>query len=179
MRHFLSLALPIAVLAGSMGEAASSTFLIAPTGPSQRGTPSGLRAPLSAVDVAPVTVVAEGDLALTTGTVEKTGSEFHRQLPPMRAGPVSAGGGYLLSGRAAHGLGAWQRLDCGGRGRCHACLNGPDGLTDSAQNVIPWLATGAVLTKTLPAPPWPVHRSPARAQIHPDPHPTPRRSFVQ
>jgi hypothetical protein len=152
MRHFLSLALPIAVLAGGMGEAASPTFLIAPAGPLQRGTPGGLRAPFSAVDIAPVTVAAEGDLAVTTGTVEKTGSEFHRQLPPMRAGPVSAGEGYLLSGRAAHGLGAWQRLDCGGRGRCHACLNGPDGLTDSAQNVIPWLATGGVSTKTLPAP---------------------------
>jgi len=144
MRHFFSLAPPIAVLASSMGEAASSTFLIAPSGPSQRSTPSGLRAPHSAVDVAPVTVTAEGDLAVTTGTVEKTGSDFHRQLPPMRTGPVSAGEGYLLSGRAAHGLGAWQRLDCGGRGRCHACLNGPDPLTDSTQNVIPWLATSGV-----------------------------------
>lgn len=115
MRHFFSLALPIAVLAGGMGEAASSTFLIAPTGPSQRSTPSGLRAPLSAVDVAPVTVAAEGDLAVTTGTVEKTGSDFHRQLPPMRAGPVSAGEGYLLSAvqRTVWGRGSGWTVEVG------------------------------------------------------------------
>jgi hypothetical protein len=152
MRHFLFLALPIAALAGGMGEAPAPALLIAPSGPLQRSPPSLPRTVASAVDIAPVTVAAQGDLAVTTGTVEKTGCEFHRQLPPMRAGPVSAGEGYLLSGRATHGLGAWQRLDCGGRGRCHACLNGPDGLTDSTHNVIPWLATGGVQTKTLPAP---------------------------
>jgi hypothetical protein len=135
MRHFRSSPLAKAALACGMGKAATVRSLITPTGLSLGLMAGGLRAPLSAVDIAPVAVAANHHLAATTGTVEHTRAALHRLLLPMRAGLEPKRGGYSPVGRASHGLGARYREDCGGRDRCRACLNGPLGLTDSAQPV--------------------------------------------
>ena len=135
MRHFRSSPLAKAALACGMGKAATVRSLITPTGLSLGLMADGLRAPLSAVDIAPVAVAANHHLAATTGTVEHTRAALHRLLLPMRAGLEPKRGGYSPVGRASHGLGARYREDCGGRDRCRACLNGPLGLTDSAQLV--------------------------------------------
>jgi hypothetical protein len=135
MRHFRSSPSAIAALALSRGEAAPARFLVAPSGLSAGLTAGGLRAPLTAIDVAPVAVAADHHLAATTGTVERTRAALHRLLLPMRAGLKSNAKRYSPVGRTSHGLGARHRGDCGGQGRCRACLNGPDDLTDSAQPV--------------------------------------------
>jgi hypothetical protein len=135
MRHFRSSPLAIAALARGMGEAAPARFLITPSGLSTRLTAGGLRATLTAVDVAPVTVAADHHLAVTTGTVEQTCTGLHRPLRPMRDGLKPTAERYFSVGRASHGVGARYREDCGGQSRCRAFLNGPDDLTDCAQLV--------------------------------------------
>ena len=135
MRHFRSSPLAIAVLACGVGAAAPVRFLVTPTGLPAGVTAGGLRAPLSAVDIAPVAVAADHHLATTTVTVEQTRAARHRPLLPMRAGLEPTQKRYFPVGRALHGLGARHREDCGGRDRCRACLNGPNHLTDSAQPV--------------------------------------------
>jgi len=148
MRHFLPSPLAIAALACGMGKAASACSLVTPTGLPAGLTAGGFRAPLSAVDIAPVAVAADHNLATTTGTVEQTRAARHRPLLPMRAGLEPKRERYSPVGRASHGLGARHRCDCGGWNRCRACLNGPFDLTDSAQPVTSLrLADG-------PAPSW-------------------------
>jgi hypothetical protein len=137
MRHFLHSPLAIAALALSMGEAAPARSLVTPSGFPLGLTAGGLRAPLSAVDVAPVAVAANHHLAATTGAIEQTRAALHRLLLPMRAGLEPNPERYFPVGRALHGLGARHRVDCGGQGRCRACLNGPIHLTDSACPVTP------------------------------------------
>ena len=137
MRHFRCSPLAIAALACGMGEAAPARPLVTPAGFALGMTAGGLRAPRTAVDIAPVAVPADHYLAATTGTVEQTRTALHRLLPPMRAGLEPNPERYSRVGRAAHGLGARYRQDCGGRDRCRACLNGPLALTDSAQPVTP------------------------------------------
>jgi hypothetical protein len=132
MRHFRSSPLAIAALASGVGEAAAVRSLVTPTGFSLGLTAGALRAPLSAVDIAPVAVAADHHLAATTGTVEQTRAALHRLLLPMRAGLEPNPERYFPVGRAPHGLGARHRADCGGQDRCRACLNGPIDLTDSA-----------------------------------------------
>ena len=135
MRHFRCSPLAIAALACGVGEAAPARPLVTPTGFALGMTAGGLRAPRTAVDIAPVAVAADHYLAATTGTVEQTRTALHRLLLPMRAGLEPNPERYSRVGRAAHGLGARYRQDCGGRDRCRACLNGPLALTDSAQPV--------------------------------------------
>ena len=135
MRHFRSSPLAIAALACGMSEAAPARFLVTPSGFALGLTAGGFRAPLSAVDVAPVAVAADQHLAATTGTIEQTRAALHRPLLPMRAGLEPNPERYSPVGRAAHGLGARHRGDCGGRDRCRACLNGPYDLTDRARPV--------------------------------------------
>jgi hypothetical protein len=135
MRHFRSSPLAVAALACGMGEAAAARFPVTPSGFPLGLTAGGLRAPLSAVDVAPVAVAADHHLTTTTGAIEQTGAALHRLLLPMRAGLEPNPERYFPVGRASHGLGARHRADCGGRDRCRACLNGPLDLTDSAQPV--------------------------------------------
>ena len=161
MRHFRSSPLAIATLALGMGEAASARSLVTPTGLPLGLTAGGFRAPLTAVDVAPVAVAADRHLAPTTGAVEQTRAALHRRLRPMRAGLKPDPKGYSPAGRASHGLGARYRCDCGGQSRCRACLNGSDGLTDSAQPVILLR-----LAARLPTPSWPLS-VPATAIHHP------------
>ena len=132
MRHFRSSPLAKAALACGMGKAATVRSLITPTGLSLGLMAGGLRAPLSAVDIAPVAVAANHHLAATTGAVEQACAALHRLLLPMRAGLEPTQKRYFSVGRALHGLGARYREDCGGRDRCRACLNGYDDLTESA-----------------------------------------------
>jgi len=136
MRHFLPSPLAIVALTLGMGKAAPVRFLVAPSGLTLGLTASGFRAPLTAVDVAPVAVAADRNLAPTMGAVEQTCAALHRPLRPMRAGLKPTLERYFSVGRATHGLGARHREDCGGQSRCRACLNGSDGLTDSSQPVI-------------------------------------------
>jgi len=131
MRHVRSSPLAIAALACGVGEAASVRSLVTPSGLALGLAAGGLRAPLSAVDIAPVAVAADHHLATTTGAVEQTRAALHRLLRPMRAGLEPNPERYSPVGRAPHGLGARHREDCGGRDRCRACLNGPDDLADS------------------------------------------------
>ena len=135
MRHFRSSPLAIATLALGMGEAASARSLVTPTGLPLGLPAGGFRAPLTAVDVAPVAVAADRHLAPTTGAVDQTCAALHRRLRPMRAGLEPKRGRYSPVGRASHGLGARHRGDCGGQDRCRAFLNGSDDLTDSARPV--------------------------------------------
>ena len=132
MRHFLPSPLAIAALACGVGKAATVRSLVTPSGFALGLMAGGLRAPLSAVDIAPVAVAADHNLAATTGAVEQTRAALHRLLPPMRAGLEPNPERYFPVGRALHGLGARHRGDCGGQDRCRACLNGPLDLTDSA-----------------------------------------------
>jgi hypothetical protein len=74
MRHFVTPALAVTVLAGGMTKPPSGAVLMAAT-----RRPAGLGAghagaPRSAVDVAAVTVAADHHLAVAAGTVEKTGT---------------------------------------------------------------------------------------------------------
>ncbi len=135
MRHFCSSPLAIATLTFGMGEAAPARSSVTPIGLPQGATAGGFRAPLTAVDIAPVAVAADHYLAATTGAVEQTRAALHRLLLPMRAGLEPNRERYSPVGRAPHGLGARHREDCGGRDRCRACLNGPNDLTDRTQPV--------------------------------------------
>ena len=135
MRHFLFSPLAIAALALGMGEAPTARIPVTPTGFPLGLTPGGFRAPLSAVDVAPVAVAADHHLAPATGAGEQTRAALHRLLLPMRAGFEPNPERYFPVGRAPHGLGARHRGDCGGQDRCRACLNGPIDLTDFARSV--------------------------------------------
>ena len=135
MRHFLPSPLAITTLTLGMGKATPARFLVALTGLPLGLTAGSFRAPLPAVDVAPVAVAADRNLATTTGAVEQTCAALHRPLPPMRAGLEPKRGRYSPVGRASHGLGARHRGDCGGQDRCRVCLNGPFDLTDSPQSV--------------------------------------------
>ncbi len=132
MRHFLPSPLAIATLARGMRKAAPARSLVTPTGLPAGLMAGGLRAPLTAVDIAPVAVAANHHLAATTGAIEKTRAALHRLLLPMRAGLEPNPERYSPVGRARHGLGARHREDYGGRDRCRACLNGPIDLTLSA-----------------------------------------------
>ena len=105
MRHFLPSPLAKAALACGMGKAATVRSLITPTGLSLGLMAGGLRAPLSAVDVAPVAVAADHHLAATTGAIEQTRAALHRLLLPMRAGLKPERKGYSPTGRALHGWG--------------------------------------------------------------------------
>ena len=137
MRHFLPSPLAIAALACGVGKASTVRSLVTPGGFALGLMAGGLRAPRTAVDIAPVAVATDHHLAATTGTVEQTRTALHRLLLPMRAGLEPNRERYSPVGRAAHGLGARHRADCGGRDRCRACLNGPNDLTESAQPVTP------------------------------------------
>jgi hypothetical protein len=137
MRYFLSSPLAMAALTLGVGKAAPARFPITPSGLTLGLTAGGFRTPLTAVDVAPVAVAADRHLAATTGAGEQTRAALHRPLRPMRAGLKPTRERYFPVGRASHGLGAWHREDCGGQSRCRVCLNGSDGLTDSAQPVTP------------------------------------------
>jgi hypothetical protein len=112
MRHFRSSPLAIAALACGMGAAATARFLVTLAGFPSGMTAGGFRAPLAAVDIAPVAVAADHYLAATTGAVEQTRAALHRLLPPMRAGLEPNPERYFPEGRALHGLGgaAWGRL---------------------------------------------------------------------
>jgi len=132
MRHFRSSPLAIAALARGVGEAAPVGSLVTPTRRSAGLTPGGFRAPLTAVDIAPVAVAADHHLAAATGTVEQTRTALHRLVPPMSAGLEPHAERYSPVGRAPHGMGARHRVDCGGQDRCRACLNGPADVPDSA-----------------------------------------------
>jgi hypothetical protein len=181
MRHFRSSPLAITALTLSMGETTPARFLVAPSGLSAGSTASRLRAPFTAIDVAPVAVAADHHLAATTGTVEQARAALHRLLLPMRAGLKPNPKRYSPVGRALHGLGARHRVDCGGQSRCRAFLNGPDDLTDSVQPVTS-LRPAADLTPfwLFPIPATPtsppslailraVHRTSARSGSHPQP----------
>ena len=135
MRHFRSSPLAIATLTLGMREAAPARSSVTPIGLSLGLAAGGFRAPLTAVEVAPVAVAADRYLAATAGAVEQACTALHRALRPMRAGLEPKRERYSPVGRASHGLGARYREDCGGRDRCRACLNGPDDLTDSRQPV--------------------------------------------
>ena len=135
MRHFLPSTLAITTLTLGMGKATPARCPVALIGLSAGLTAGGFRAPLAAVEVAPVAVAADHHLAATTGTVEQTRAALHRLLLPMRAGLEPNPERYFPVGRAPHGLGARHRGDCGGQDRCRAFLNGSDDLTDSARPV--------------------------------------------
>ena len=135
MRHFCSSPLAIATLALGVCEAPPARSLVTPSGFALGLTAGGLRAPLAAVDIAPVAVAADHHLAAATGAMEQTGAALHRLVRPMRAGLEPNPKRYFPVGRAAHGLGVRHRADCGGQDRCRACLNGTIGLADSAQPV--------------------------------------------
>jgi len=137
MRHFRSSPLAIATLTLGMREASPARFLITPIGLPQGLAAGGFRAPLTAVNIAPVAVAADRYLAATAGAVEQACTALHRALRPMRAGLEPKRERYSPVGRASHGLGARYREDCGGRDRCRACLNGPVCLSDSVQPVTP------------------------------------------
>ena len=100
MRHFRSSPLAIAALACGMGEAAPARFLVTPPGLSAGLSARALRAPLTAVDIAPVAVAADHHLAATTGTVVQTRAALHRLLLPMRAGLEPNAERYSPVGRA-------------------------------------------------------------------------------
>jgi hypothetical protein len=131
MRHVLP-ACPVAALTLGMGPAALRSALITACRGAPRLPPGALRAPRTAVDIAPVAAAADRHLTSTAGTVEQTGSVLHRQLLPMSTGLKTLGKRYLRAGRAMHGLGVRYRKDCGGRGRCRTCLNGTDRLPHRA-----------------------------------------------
>jgi len=69
MRHFFS-ACAVAALALGMLEPSGPAALVAPTSTTQRLAPGRLRAPLAAVDMAPVAAPADHHLTATPGTVE-------------------------------------------------------------------------------------------------------------
>jgi len=106
MRHLLPSPLAIAALALRMGKAASTASLKALTGRTHGFTARGLRALLTAVEVAPVTVAADHHLSATTGAVEQACTAQHRLLLPMRAGFIPNRERYFPAGRASHGGGA-------------------------------------------------------------------------
>ena len=70
-------------------------MLIAFPGSCQRCFSGCLGAVPTAIDVAPVTVAADDDLAVTTSTVIETGGSFHRRLLPMRTGLMGQSDKYL------------------------------------------------------------------------------------
>ena len=105
MRHFRCSPLAIAALACGVGEAAPVRSLVTPTSLSAGLTAGALRAPLTAVDIAPVAVAADHHLAATMGTVEQTRAALHRLLLPMRAGLEPNPERYFPVGRALHGFG--------------------------------------------------------------------------
>jgi hypothetical protein len=79
MRHFVTPALAVTVLARGMAKPPTGAVLMAAT-----RRPAGLGAgrtgtPRSTVDVAAVTVATDNHLAVTAGTVEKTGTVLHRR----------------------------------------------------------------------------------------------------
>jgi hypothetical protein len=154
MRHFLP-PCPVAALTLGMGPAALRGALITACRGAPRLPPGALRAPRTAVDIAPVAAAADRHLTSTTGTVEQTGSVLHRQLLPMSTGLKTLGKRYLRAGRAMHGLGVRYRKDCGGRGRCRTCLNGTDRLPHRVAFVIcrPILSVPASLEKPHHPPP--------------------------
>ena len=110
MRHLLPSPLAIAVLALRMGKAAPAASLKPLTSGPNGFTAGGLRAPLTAVAIAPVAVAANHHLAATTGTVEQTRTALHRPLLPMRAGFTPNRERYFPVGRASHGGGAASAL---------------------------------------------------------------------
>jgi hypothetical protein len=105
MRHFRSSPSAIAALALGMGETTPARFLVAPCGLAAGLTAGRLRAPLTAIDVAPVAVATDHHLAATTGAVEQTRAALHRLLLPMRAGLDPTAERYFSVGRALHGFG--------------------------------------------------------------------------
>jgi hypothetical protein len=59
----------------------------------------------TAIEVAPVTVATDDDLAVTTSTVIETGCTFHRRLLPMRTGLMGKSDKYLSGSCSARLLG--------------------------------------------------------------------------
>ena len=110
MRHFRPTC-PVAALPSGVGETAPTAALIPSPGGLERLAPGWLRAPRTAVAIAPVAVAADQHLTPTTGTMEQTSGALHRQLLPMRTGLKSPRQRYLCSGRARHGLGVRYRAD--------------------------------------------------------------------
>jgi hypothetical protein len=78
MRHFLASG-SVATLALSVIEAATTGALIAVAGGSERCAAGQIRTRLTAIDIAPIAVTADRNLAVTAGTVVETGSVLHRQ----------------------------------------------------------------------------------------------------
>jgi hypothetical protein len=97
MRHFLlltlTLTLTVAPLAGGMGQAARAAGLVALPGLALGLAARESSAAGAAIQVAPVTAVADHHLAAAAGTVEQTGTDRHRRPGPMRAGlgPLEVG----------------------------------------------------------------------------------------
>jgi hypothetical protein len=97
MRHFLlltlTLTLTVAPLAGGMGQAARAAGLVALPGLALGLAARESGAAGAAIQVAPVTAVADHHLAAAAGTVEQTGTDRHRRPGPMRAGlgPLEVG----------------------------------------------------------------------------------------
>ena len=85
MRHFLASG-SVTTLALSVIEAAATGTLIAFAGGSERCAAGPIRTRLTAIDIAPIAVTADRDLAVTAGTVVEAGSVLHRRLLPMRTG---------------------------------------------------------------------------------------------
>jgi hypothetical protein len=104
MRHFL---MPgtVLILAFSVFQTATIAPLIALSSGYQRCLPGTSCTSLAAIDIAPVTVAADDDLAVTTGTVVKTGGVLHRRLWPMRTGLKGKSDKYLSGSCSARLLG--------------------------------------------------------------------------
>ena len=78
MRHFLAPGSVMALAFGVLETAATGT-LIAFAGGSERCAAGPIRTRLTAIEIAPIAVTADRDLAVTAGTVVETGSVLHRQ----------------------------------------------------------------------------------------------------
>ncbi len=129
MRHFLT-PYAVTVLTLCVIKTAVTGTLIAFSGGYQRLLPGCVGAAFAAIDIAPITVAADGDLAVATGTVIEAGSVLHRQLLPMRTGLKRESDKYLLGSCIARTLG------CGIGGLSRSIypvphlLNGPIHLPD-------------------------------------------------
>ncbi len=101
-------------LAFSMLQATAIAPLIALPSGYQRCLPGFFGTVPATIDIASVTVAADDDLAVTTGTVVKTGSVLHRQLWPVRTGLMGESDKYLSGSCYARPWGAVSG-DCRGQ----------------------------------------------------------------
>ena len=87
MRYFLSLAFTETALSRRVGQPAASCGPVFMAGSAQRLRPCRVRTPAGAIHVATITVTADPNLTMATGTVIKAGtSSVHRLRQPMKAG---------------------------------------------------------------------------------------------